>query len=96
MITQDIRHVLREYDLKTEPFWISVKFFGPNMTFDHIWGQITWEIDLYTGLKSLLSKIYIVFCALKQFQHCLTCKSNLWASGSDTYSLKRVKFRVKG
>ena len=46
MIAQDIRHVLREYDLKTEQFWISVKFFGPNMTSGHIWGQITQEIDL--------------------------------------------------
>ena len=51
------------------------------MTSGHIWGPITREIDLYTGLKLFLSKIYIVFCALKQFQHCQTCKSksmSLW------------------
>ena len=81
MIAQDIRHVLREYDLKTEQFWISVKYFWPSMTSGHIWGPITREIDLYTGLKLFSSKIYIVFCALKQFQHCQTCKSksmSLW------------------
>ena len=51
------------------------------MTYGHIWGPITQEIDLYTGLKLFLLKIYIVFCALKQFQHCQTCKSksmSLW------------------
>ena len=45
MIAKDIRHVLREYDLKTEQFWISVKFFGQNMTSGHIWGPITQKID---------------------------------------------------
>ena len=46
MIAQHIRQVLREYDLKIEKFWISVKFFGQNMTSGHIWGPITQEIDL--------------------------------------------------
>ena len=66
------------------------------MTSGHIWGPITRETDLYTGLKLFLSKIYIVFCALKQFQYCQTCKSKSMSLWFRHIFTKKGKIQVQG